>query len=61
LTVTAPVLSGEKVLRPIVNDFLDAFRVVSARLFLLDRVVNMIEERIDVAMRIGCPFSGWAC
>ena len=53
LTLTAPVLSGELVLRPILDAFLDATPTVSARLFLLDRPVNLIEEGIDVALRIG--------
>ena len=31
LTLTAPVLSGEEVLRPILDGFLDAYPAVSAR------------------------------
>jgi DNA-binding transcriptional LysR family regulator len=53
LALTAPVASGEEVLRPILDDFLDAFPTVSANLILLDRPVNMIDEGIDVALRIG--------
>ena len=53
LTLTAPVLSGEMVLRPILDAFLDACPTVSARLLLLDRPVNLIDEGIDVALRIG--------
>lgn len=52
LSISAPPISGEDVLRPILDDFLDAFPLVSARLVLLDRPVNLIEEGIDVAMRI---------
>jgi DNA-binding transcriptional LysR family regulator len=52
LTLTAPVLSGEMVLRPILDAFLDAYPTVSARFFLLDRPVNLIDEGIDVALRI---------
>lgn len=52
LTLTAPVLSGEEILRPVLDDFLDAFPAVSARLFLLDRSVSLIDEGIDVALRI---------
>ncbi|WP_027134587.1 LysR family transcriptional regulator [Geminicoccus roseus] len=52
LVVTAPTVSGEDVLRPIVDDFLAAFPMVSARLHLLDRPVNLIDEGIDVALRI---------
>jgi DNA-binding transcriptional LysR family regulator len=52
LTLTAPVLSGEMVLRPILDAFLDAYPTVSARLLLLDRPVNLIDEGIDLALRI---------
>jgi DNA-binding transcriptional LysR family regulator len=53
LTITAPVLSGELVLRPILDAFLDAHSAVSARLYLLDRPVSLIDEGVDVALRIG--------
>jgi DNA-binding transcriptional LysR family regulator len=52
LMLTAPVPSGEQVLRPILDDFLDAYPKVSARLYLFDRLVNLMEEGIDVALRI---------
>jgi DNA-binding transcriptional LysR family regulator len=52
LALTAPVTSGEQVLRPILDDFLDAYPTVSARLYLLDRQMNLIDEGIDVALRI---------
>jgi len=52
LTLTAPVISGEMVLRPILDAFLDEYPTVSARLLLLDRAVNLIDEGIDVALRI---------
>lgn len=52
LSISAPPLSGEDLLRPILDDFLDAHPLVSARLLLLDRPVNLVEEGIDVALRI---------
>ncbi|GJD48574.1 HTH-type transcriptional regulator PgrR [Methylobacterium crusticola] len=52
LALTAPVVSGEEVLRPTLDAFLDAFPAVSARLHLLDRPVNLVDEGIDVALRI---------
>ena len=52
LSVAAPVLSGEQVLRPILDDFLDAFPTVSAKLLLSDRPVNLIDEGVDAALRI---------
>jgi DNA-binding transcriptional LysR family regulator len=53
LALTAPVTSGEQVLRPILDAFLDAYPTVSAKLRLLDRRMNLIDEGIDVALRIG--------
>jgi DNA-binding transcriptional LysR family regulator len=52
LTLTAPIITGEDVLRSIVDAFMNAHRAVSIRLFLLDRPVNLIDEGIDVALRI---------
>jgi DNA-binding transcriptional LysR family regulator len=52
LTLTAPLVSGEEVLRPILDAFLDAYPSVSARLYLLDRLVNLIDQGIDAALRI---------
>jgi DNA-binding transcriptional LysR family regulator len=52
LTITAPVIGGESIVLPIIDSFLDAFPTVSARLHLLDRPVNLIDEGIDVALRI---------
>lgn len=52
LTVTAPLAFGRIHLRPIVDAFLDAHRETRVRLLLLDRVVSLIDEGIDVAVRI---------
>jgi DNA-binding transcriptional LysR family regulator len=52
LSISAPPISGEDVLRPILDDFLDDHPTVSARLVLWDLPVNLIEDGIDVAMRI---------
>lgn len=52
LTVTAPVLFGTRHVLPAVDAFLEAHREVRARLLLLDRVVNIVDEGIDVAVRI---------
>ena len=52
LVVTAPIVSGEEVLRPIVDDFLDVVPTVSTKFLLVNRPVNMIEEGVDVALRI---------
>ena len=52
LTITAPVTSGEETLRPIIDAFLDEYPAVNMRLHLLDRPVNLIDEGIDLALRI---------
>src|SRR6185312_9410088 len=52
LTVTAPPISGEEILRPIIDAYLDAFPAVSVNLVLLDRHANLIDEGIDIALRV---------
>lgn len=52
LTVTAPVAAGESMLRPVLDAFMDTWPDVSVRLQLLDQPANLIDERIDVALRI---------
>lgn len=52
LTVTAPVAAGEDLIRPVLDAFMDAYPAVSARLHLLDRPANLIDEGIDVALRL---------
>lgn len=52
LTVTAPVMFGRMHVAPIVLDFLAQYPRVVGRVLLLDRVVDIIEEGIDVAVRI---------
>jgi DNA-binding transcriptional LysR family regulator len=53
LSVTAPILFGRLHVLPIVTEFLGQFPDVSARLMLLDRTVDLVEEGLDVAIRIG--------
>ena len=52
LTVTAPVLFGRMHVAPVVLDFLELHPEVSVRLLLLDRVTDLLDEGIDVALRI---------
>jgi DNA-binding transcriptional LysR family regulator len=52
LSVTASVLFGRRYLGPILNDFLLRYPKVSADVLFVDRVVNLIEEGMDVAIRI---------
>jgi DNA-binding transcriptional LysR family regulator len=52
LTVTAPPISGEEILRPIIDGYLEAFPAMSVNLVLLDRNANLVEEGIDIALRV---------
>ncbi len=53
LTLSASALFGKIYVLPIVQEFLDAHPKVTARALFLDRVTHMIDEGIDVAVRIG--------
>jgi DNA-binding transcriptional LysR family regulator len=53
LIITAPIVFGRLHVLPIVTEFLKAFAKVDARLQLADRVVDLLEEQVDVAVRIG--------
>jgi DNA-binding transcriptional LysR family regulator len=53
LAVTASVLFGHMHVLPVVTDYLDAYPTMAARTLFVDRQVNIVEEGIDVAVRIG--------
>lgn len=53
LKVTASLWFGSITLTPIVCDYLNQFPDVSVELSLSDRFVDIIDERFDVAIRIG--------
>ncbi len=53
LAITAPVVFGRLHVLPVLTEFLDAYPQVEARLMLLDRVIDLVEEGIDAAVRIG--------
>lgn len=52
LTVTAPVLFGHMHVAPAVTRFLHRYDKMRCSVLLHDRVVNLLEEDIDVAIRI---------
>ena len=52
LTITAPVGFGRLHVQPVVLEFLQAFPDIDVRLMLVDRVVGLIDEQVDVALRI---------
>jgi DNA-binding transcriptional LysR family regulator len=53
LRISAPLVFGRRYVAPIVTAFLDAYPAVSVELSLADRVVDLIEDGIDVALRVG--------
>ncbi|HUB90583.1 MAG TPA: LysR family transcriptional regulator [Dyella sp.] len=52
LTITATVYSGVELLRPIVDAFMEQHPTVNVRMYLLERPVNLIDEGMDLALRI---------
>ncbi len=53
LVITAPLVFGRLHVLPVVNDFLRAFPEVDVRLALGDRVINLLDDHVDLAVRIG--------
>ena len=53
LHVTAPVLFGKMFVTPIILEYLDRYSAVNLSALFLDRVVNLVEEGVDIAIRIG--------
>jgi DNA-binding transcriptional LysR family regulator len=52
LRVTAPVMFGRRHVAPVVNGFLDSFPETQVELVLQDSNLDLIEEGLDVAIRI---------
>jgi DNA-binding transcriptional LysR family regulator len=53
LAVTAPVLFGKNYVMPIITDYLSAFEQATVSALFVDRVVNLVDEGMDVGVRIG--------
>jgi DNA-binding transcriptional LysR family regulator len=53
LTVTAPIVFGRLHVLPVVIEFLKAYPDIDIRVALADRVVNLREDDIALAIRIG--------
>lgn len=61
LRITASVMFGHMHVLPILTEFLDRHPAVTGDALFLDRVVNIVDEGIDVAVRIGhLPDSGFS-
>ena len=52
LSITAPVMFGRLHIAPVLLDFLTQHPKVTARILFVDRVVHLIDEGFDVALRI---------
>jgi DNA-binding transcriptional LysR family regulator len=53
LIVAAPFVLGRLHVLPTLTEFLRAYPEVNVRLALGDRIVNLIEDHIDLALRVG--------
>lgn len=53
LVVTAPLVFGRMHVLPIIAEFLKAYPEINVRLVLGDRWVNLLEDHVDIAVRIG--------
>lgn len=52
LTVTAPMGFGRIHVQPVALEFLSTYREINLKLLLVDRVVDLVEEHVDAALRI---------
>jgi DNA-binding transcriptional LysR family regulator len=53
LSLTAPTVFGRLHVLPLVASFLDAHPNVDIRLFLIDRIVSLVDEGMDLGVRLG--------
>jgi DNA-binding transcriptional LysR family regulator len=53
LTLTAPVNFGRMYVLPIVHQYLEQYRQADVNCWFVDRVVNLVDEGVDLAVRIG--------
>jgi DNA-binding transcriptional LysR family regulator len=53
LVMTAPIVFGRLHVVPVVNDFLAKFAQINVHLTLSDQTLNLVDEHIDLAVRVG--------
>lgn len=53
LMLTAPVTYGERIIAPVVNDFLTLHPRIEVSLNLTNQVVDLVQENYDLAIRLG--------
>lgn len=53
LTITAPLMFGRVHVEPVMREFLRLYPEIDVRLMLADYVLDLVDERVDAAVRIG--------
>jgi len=53
LVITAPIVFGRLHVLPVIADFLKAYPEVDVRLVQSDRIANLLEDHVDLAVRVG--------
>lgn len=53
LTITAPIVFGRLHVLPVIAEFLKTYPEINVRLIQSDRLVDLAEEHVDLAVRIG--------
>jgi DNA-binding transcriptional LysR family regulator len=53
LTITASIMFGRLHVEPVILDFLAAYPDITTRLILADHIVSLIDDHVDVAIRVG--------
>lgn len=53
MLITAPIMFGRMHVEPVVLDFLKAYPDINVRLVLADSIIDLVENHVDLAVRIG--------
>jgi len=53
LHITAPIMFGRLHVEPVTLDFLKAFPDITVRLTLADTLLNLVDDHVDAAVRVG--------
>ena len=53
LMMTAPIVLGRLHVVPVVNEFLANFAQINVHMTLSDKILNLLDEHIDLAVRVG--------
>ncbi|MCR8923220.1 LysR substrate-binding domain-containing protein [Dasania sp. GY-MA-18] len=53
IKLTIPVTYGERLILPLINDFMQLYSEVEVSVFLSNQTISLVEEGYDLAIRIG--------